>query len=115
MNWPNLVTFLVQTFWTALLVGYVGQMISAHWHIRKKRREVALETATRFWHAYGQFYAIWKLWNYSFEGGAEPTDECRTELLHRITSTENEMEPILLKLMVERSLASQEIEAIAKF
>jgi hypothetical protein len=81
-----------------------------------KRRELALHTTEEFYSAYGEFYATWKRWNYSFpkENPAVPP-EPRELMLERVLRAEAKMEPILIKLLCEREMEPQEIEAAAKF
>ena len=106
--------FFIQAVMTALLTILVGQRFSFYWHLRQKRKELALMTGERFWYCYGEFYVIWKLWNYGFppKRGPDgeiipdetdvPSEELKRELMIRITDCEREMEGILLKLLCER-------------
>ena len=43
----------------ALVTLAVG---SLYWTIRQKKRESLLATTDQFYAAYGEFFAVWKLW-----------------------------------------------------
>ena len=45
------------------LTWFVGQRIAFQWNIRQKRRELQLTSLQQFYIAYGEFFAVWKLWN----------------------------------------------------
>jgi hypothetical protein len=115
VNLSSLAGFVLQAVFTAFLAALIGQRFSMYWHLREKRRELALDAQNRFWRLYGQAFVIWKRWNYSFEEDPAKQPEMRAKLLDRIMEAEAEMEGILLKLISERELADHEVEAVAKF
>lgn len=41
----------------------VGNRISAKWDERKKRRELDLPAFNSFYSIYGNFFAVWKIWD----------------------------------------------------
>ena len=55
----NLFVALVSLAFTWL----IGNRLALTWAIRQKRKELELATAERFYQQYGEFFAIWKLWN----------------------------------------------------
>ena len=52
---------------TIALGWFVGQRLNVRWNLRQKQRELDLTTAHDFHMLYGEFFAIWKLWNYSLK------------------------------------------------
>ena len=81
---PSLVVALI----TLTLGWFVGSRISNHWTLIQRRKELDLETAQTFHKLYGEFFALWKLWNYFIHDiGAEALPEAsRWELLNRLYS-----------------------------
>ncbi len=53
---------------TLLLGWLVGVRITAAWTLRQKRRELELSAAHELYRLYGEFFAVWKLWNYACSG-----------------------------------------------
>jgi|GEM_PF-1344279 len=100
---------------TALLAILVGNRIAAHWGIRQKRREMALGTANEFYRLYGEFFAIWKLWNYIAKTGNAETQKNQWALLERAAAAEAGVEAILVKLSAERELSSTELDTLGRF
>lgn len=102
---------------------FVGQKILARWDLRKKRQELDVAAAQKFYELYGEFKAVWRLWKVlkgpedtskpSFVP-KEPLDE-RLELLKRATAAEGGIEAITLKLATERELRKPEIRCLALF
>jgi hypothetical protein len=74
-----------------------------------------LDTTRRFWQRYGEFFAIWKLWNYSFDDLPDVRERTRRLLLEQIARTEADMEALLLQIICERRLQEDEVASIAKF
>jgi hypothetical protein len=42
----------------------VGQRLTNYWSLRQKHHEINLSAAQDFHRLYGEFFALWKLWNY---------------------------------------------------
>jgi hypothetical protein len=103
-----------------LMVGlawFVGQGLTVKWNIRQKRREFDLTTARDFHALYGEFFAVWKLWNYfcrDVGAGALP-GASRWELLKRSCESEGKLEATLVRLACDRSLTPPEIEILGSF
>lgn len=87
--------------------------ISVAWAIRQKQREIELETAKSFYAAYGEFFAVWKLWGYHKE--KHGPDASRWDLLQRASTSEGAMEAIFVKLASERWLTKREVEILGRF
>ena len=110
---PKLVTALVLLG----LAWFVGQRLTVAWNLRQKQKEHDLATARDFHALYGEFFAIWKLWNYyirdvgaeSFEGAS------RWNLLDRACEAEGKLESTLVRLACERSLDDKDIEVLGCF
>lgn len=101
---------------TVLLAWAVGNRLSAAWAIRQKRREEARAAANEFYRLYGEFFAIWKLWNYSLKAAEAPDHTARGwELLKRSAAAEAGIEALLVKLTSERHLDAGDLEALGRF
>jgi len=110
---PSLIVAL-----TTLSLGwFVGSRISSHWTFIQRRKELDLETAQSFHKLYGEFFAVWKLWNYYIRDiGPEAFPEAsRWELLNRACTAEGNVESLFVRLSSERKLSSNELELLGKF
>jgi hypothetical protein len=94
-------------------VGWlVGQRLTYQWNLRQKRRESELATAQDLQRLYGEFFAIWKVWN----GVAREADPsaCQ-EVLRRAAEAEGLLERVLVKLATERRLSPVDRDTLGKF
>ena len=82
---------------TLLLGWLVGQRLTYRWNIRQKRREAQLSTTQQFYSAYGEFFAVWKLWN-RLGGDDSAREDRRWELHKRAAAAEAAVEGTLVKL-----------------
>jgi len=82
------------------LTWLIGQRLSYQWSVRQKRRELQLASLQQFYGAYGEFFAIWKLWNRLDDQDAMRAER-RWELLKRSAAAEATIEGTLVKLSVE--------------
>lgn len=92
----------------------VGQRLTLRWNLRQKQRELDLSTAHDFHELYGEFFAIWKLWNYSLT----PEDGCtmsRSELLVRACAAEGAVESLFVRLAAGRDLSPSDIITLGRF
>ena len=81
------------------LTWFVGSRVSAYWTGRQKRNELDSAAATELYELYGEFVAIWKLWNRTDAvGSAETREARRVDLLERATRMEGRFEALLLAL-----------------
>jgi hypothetical protein len=94
-------------------VGWlVGQRLTYQWNLRQKRRESELATAHDLRRLYGEFFAIWKVWNVVARE-ADPTT-CH-DVLCRAAEAEGLLERVLVKLATERRLSSADRDTLGKF
>jgi hypothetical protein len=67
-----------------LVIGwFVGQRLTVLWNLRQKYKEYDLETAREFHTLYGEFFAIWKLWDYYLKDATMKAEGSRWSLLDR--------------------------------
>jgi len=99
------------------LAWFVGQRLTVAWNLRQKQKEHDLATARDFHALYGEFFAIWKLWNYYVRDvGAEALKGAsRWNLLDRACEAEGKLESTLVRLACERSLRDNDIEVLGRF
>lgn len=104
---------LVGPTFALLLAAIIGQRLSAWWSERQKRRELELALANDFYAYYGEFFAIWKEWNWSLKEERQETVEWkkyRSTLYARACKAEGSFEAALLKISAERTLNHEQIE-----
>lgn len=100
----NLAIALISLAFTWL----IGHRLTTYWALRQKRKELALIAIERFYGHYGEFCAIWKLWNQALKELASTPDkleERRRSLLDRATAMEAGVEAMLLKVASEQLLS----------
>jgi hypothetical protein len=116
MDLPELAEALVSPLATVLLAWAIGNRLSTHWANRQKRREETRTAANEFYRLYGEFFAVWKLWNYSLKNAEDPERVARRwELLKRAAAAEAGVEALLVKLTSERRFDEPDIEALGRF
>lgn len=106
----------------AVLTGIISAVISSRLTINafvQKRGELQLVAQNRFYELYGEFLAIWRVWNSvqpllvaEVDG---PAVRIREGLLDRATQAEGRVESILLKLCSERELTDPQLDSIGIF
>ena len=117
---------------TAILLYFVARYITDRWNAQKKQlemamlqesqlaqkqRELQLLATDRFYQLYGEFCAVWRLWQLlqRNQDNGIATDKQRMTLLDRSCSFEGEMEAVFVRLATEYRLSSQEVAAVGRF
>ncbi|WP_169983779.1 hypothetical protein [Microbispora sp. H10836] len=107
---PNLVVALL----TLALGWLVGNRLTARWDERKKRRELDLLALGVFYEIYGEFFAVWKLWN-NAPMRVRDDDGFHRTLLDRAAETEGKLESLLVRLASERKLSDRDCTLLGCF
>jgi hypothetical protein len=111
---PKLLTYLI-----FLGLGWlIGKRLTVLWSREQKENEEDLVAARDFHQLYGDFFALWKLWNYSIRdpGSQPPSGTSRWELLDRACRTEGNLEAVFVSLAAsQRSLTNDDIETLGRF
>ena len=101
------------------LTWVVGTQILSFWEFKKKQKELAVSTSTKFQELYGEFSAVWRLWKlYWKKSKSEIIDnksERYWELLRRASVAEGGIEAILVKLASEKKLTKDDINTLGLF
>ncbi len=106
-------TLLVSSL--TLLLGWLfGQRLGYHWNIRQKRREIQLAVSQQFYLAYGEFFAVWKLWN-RLDRNNPSFDDRRWGLHQRAAAAEAIVEGLMVKLSSELVLDSSRLRMLGCF
>jgi hypothetical protein len=92
----------------------IGNRVAYKWNLRQKRREIQLSALQQFYAAYGEFFAIWKLWN-SLVKRSNVSDELRWELHKRAAAAEGIIEGTFVKLSTEIELKDEDIRYLGQF
>jgi hypothetical protein len=76
---------LIPVILGVLATGLVGTGLGFWWNLQLKNRESDLATVKMFHDSYGEFFAVWKLWNYYIRdiGLDAFPDASRWDLLQR--------------------------------
>jgi hypothetical protein len=100
-----------------LATGLVGSGLGYWWNVQLKRREADLTTIRAFHDLYGEFFAVWKLWNYYVEdiGPEHFPDASRWKLLERACAAEGRMEAILIDLSSKYHSDRSSLEKLGRF
>ena len=111
---PKLLTYLI-----FLGLGWlIGKRLTVLWSRGQKENEQDLDAARDFHQLYGEFFALWKLWNYSLgdPGSQAAPGTSRWELLDRACKTEGKLEALFVGVAAsQRSLANDDIETLGRF
>lgn len=91
-----------------LLVGYlVGNRLTSMWAFRQKRRELDLLAASELYRLYGEFFAVWKLWNHLLgDSSCGAGDDVRWALTQRAALVDGGFEALLVRVTSERELTN---------
>ena len=99
----------------ALASGWLfSTRVTYSWNERQKRREFQLSALQQFYAAYGEFFAVWKLWDALLKVPPAPA-ELRWELHKRAAAAEGIIEATLVKLSCEMKLDGPDIENLGRF
>jgi hypothetical protein len=101
---------------TLVLTWLVGQRLTARWSLWQKRREIELQTATKFYQLYGEFITNSGLWKAVREvQDPDARNERKWKVLERASIAEGEMEAICLKIAAERKLTEAQARDVGMF
>ena len=100
-----------------LATGLVGSGLGYWWNVQLKRREADLTTMRAFHDLYGEFFAVWKLWNYYVRdiGPEHFPGASRWKLLERACAVEGRMEAILIDLSSKCHSDRGSLEKLGRF
>jgi hypothetical protein len=94
----------------------IGARLTYQWNLRQKRRESDLATAQDLQTLYGEFFAVWKLWNTAQRrAGLDGSERLRLKLLRRACDAEGLVERVFVNLAVERHLSARDRETLGRF
>ncbi len=99
---------------TIVLGWVVGQRLTVYWNLRQKQREYDMTTAQEFHKLYGEFFAVWKLWNYHLRESTSGT-EVRAQLLSRACTAEGSVESLFVRLASSRTLTEEQTGVLGRF
>ena len=111
---PKILTYLI-----FLGLGWlIGKRLTVLWSREQRENEEDLIAARAFHQLYGDFFALWKFWNYSLrdQGSQAAPGTSRWELLDRACSSEGKLEALFVSVAAsQRSLANDDIETLGRF
>jgi hypothetical protein len=98
----------VLTLGLAWLVGY---SLTTRWDTVKKQTELDLAAMEQFYKTYGEFFAVWKLWDDAIQQNSGKRDE----LFERIAAAEAQLEALIVRISCQRALTEDEINVTGAF
>lgn len=116
----ELVKYSPRFLGSLLLLGFgwlIGNRITHYWNCRKSKQELDLEASKIFQSLYGEFFEIWKLWNYYRRDiGAENfPEDLWWRVMDRACTAEGRLEALLVSISCEKHLSEDEIEVLGLF
>jgi hypothetical protein len=93
------------------LAWLVGNSLTTRWDTVKKQAELDLAAMEQFYKIYGEFFAVWKLW----EDAIQRNGGKRNELFERIAAAEAQLEALIVRISCQRALTQDEIHIIGAF
>jgi hypothetical protein len=105
---------------TLVLLGMgwlIGRHLTLLWSRTQKENEQDLEAARDFHSLYGEFFSLWKLWNYYRRniGPDALPGSSRWEILDRACRSEARLEATVVRLSSMKHLTAKEIEILGRF
>jgi len=98
----------------SLLAWIVGTRVAYRWDDLRRRRESDLADRAEFYRLYGEFFAVWKLWDtHVTRPSLEVPSGVQWELLTRGGHVEGGFEALLVKVASERRLSNREVTLLA--
>jgi hypothetical protein len=106
-----IIAAIVAPVLTLGLAWLVGHSLTARWDTIKKQTELDLAAMEQFYKIYGEFFAVWKLWDDAIQrnGGN------RNELFERIAAAEAQLEALIVRISCQRLLTEDEIHITGAF
>jgi len=111
----DLLKVLVGAIVASGLAWFVGNRIGYRWDEIRRRRESDLAARDQFCKVYGEFFAIWKLWDAHKRYGVGAAAHTQWILLERAEGAEGAFEGLLTKVASERSLCERDTRLLASF
>ena len=99
------------------LTWAVGNRVAARWNLYQKQWELDRSAARDFQLLYGEFFALWKMWNFVYRSPETDSDRSarRWEVLKRASDAEGKLESLLVRLSCDPELANDEVAALGIF
>lgn len=113
-DWVNGLAPIAAVLITLAAGWLISQRVTDRWEQMRKRRELDLAALDELYSCYGEFYAVWKLWN-GYCNKQNPTPgppDATWNLLIRATAAEGKVEALLTKIATERVLDEPQIFAL---
>ena len=112
---PAIIAAVISTLIGGLIVG----VISSRWARSQKLRELDFATLEQFQQLYGEFFALYHLWDDFkrglFQGFESSQKEIAKDIIERAYSMEGRMEAVLTKIAAEKELSLNEIDSLGRF
>ena len=112
---PSIVAAVVTTVFGGVIIG----ILSSAWTRSQKRKEFDLATLEQFQRLYGEFFALYHLWDdfkqNKFAKIERTPDIFVKEIIQRAYSIEGNMEAVLTRIAAEKELSSSDIDSLGKF
>jgi hypothetical protein len=117
MTFSSLAAPAVLVLASLCLIWFIGYRISDRREMQRFRRQLDLASVEAFYKLYGEFFAVWKLWDAAlrFPGSVPSQADHRRDLLLRATVAEGSLEALLVKVTSERRLTPEQQKDLGRF
>jgi hypothetical protein len=106
-----IISALIAPVLTLGLAWLVGHSLTTRWDTVKKQTELDLAAMEQFYKIYGEFFAVWKLWDDAIQQNSGRRDE----LFERIAGAEAQLEALIVRISCQRALTEDEIHVTGAF
>ncbi len=106
-----IISAIVAPVLTLGLAWLVGHSLTARWDTVKKQTELDLAAMEQFYRIYGEFFAVWKLWDDAIQQDRGK----RNELFERIATAEAQLEALIVRISCQRALTEDQIHVTGAF
>ena len=106
-----IISAVVAPVLTLGLAWLVGHSLTTRWDTVKKQTELDLAAMEQFYRIYGEFFAVWTLW----EDAIQQDSGKRNELFERIATAEAQLEALIVRISCQRALTKDEIHVTGAF
>jgi hypothetical protein len=112
---PSIVAAVI----TTVFGGVIILILSSAWARSQKRKEFDLATLEQFQRLYGEFFALYHLWDDlkqdKFVKSEKTSEDFVNDIIQRAYRIEGNMEAVLTRIAAEKRLSIEEVDSLGKF
>jgi hypothetical protein len=117
-SWVAVQPAIIAAVISTLIGGLIVSVLSSRWTKTQKQRELDFSTLEQFQQLYGEFFALYHLWD-DFKGGLfqgieGSSKEIAKDIIERAYNMEGKMEAVLTRIAAEKELSLSEIDSLGR-